>query len=479
MVGSLFHRRRNTIRDLNASRTPNWVLALTAIFFCVFLIGGNLVLNSREVADFHLAESLLTGPRFDIPFIEGTGDLATFDDKFYLDRGPGNALFAAPFFLLGKTLTAVGLPDETARLQATRLGAAFFAAAGLLLFMRLCLRLGASSEGTLIAALALGLGTIYWRYATIFYSHITAAFLVLAALWLLLELRERPGFGRPFLLGLVLGAAVLVEYGNALLVLVFLVAVLFAGEPAPFLARLRRLLPVVLGGLGPLAFLLFYHWVCFDSPFSTGFQHQVYFDYNKSGEQMFSTPWSVGVPGLLFSLRYQGFLYASPIALFGLGGLVLLYRRARLAALVAAGGFVALLLFYARYRVFWGATSDTRYLVPVIPLVFLGVPWALSWVLDADRAWGWRAAGLVAFALFFGRSIFWAFLQTAAFYHHPFDTTNLLKVVLLNDGFGVSQALRNAFPSLGWALPFCALALAATGGLIALRLLDQWRQVDR
>jgi len=460
------HHGETPIDDRAARPIPLWIPLWAVLCFCLYLPGGSLVLNSREVADFSLAEAMFTRGRFDIPFIDQTGDLATNNGKYYVDRGPGNAFFALPFYMLGKGLTLIDIPPLTAQLYATRLGAAFYAAATIYLFLLLCLRLGGSPGGSFLAAFSLGLGTILWRYATIFYSHITAAFLVMLSLCLFRQLRRNDRPAVPFCLGLTLGLNVTVEYGNALLVPLFLIARYAEGEAAPR-QRLRRLAPIILGGLGPLLFLLIYHWLCFDSPFSTGFQHQIHFDYNKSGRDMFSTPWSVGIPGLLVSLRYQGLLYASPIVLFAVGGLFRLYRQARAVTLRAAAGFLAALLFYARYRVFWGATSDTRYLVPVIPLLFLGFPAALDWLLAPQRDWRLRTGALLVFAILLIRSVFWAFLQTAAFYDHPFDTPELLQLVILNNPAGIIDALRAAFPSHIWALPFAALALLITLGALA------------
>lgn len=424
------------------------------------------MLNSREIADFSLVESLLTRGRFDIPFIEKTGDLATNEGKYYLDRGPGNAFFAFPFYLLGKGLSLIGLPPLTAQLYTTRIGAAFYAAATIFLLLLLCLRLGGSPGASFLTAFSLGLGTILWRYATIYYSHITASFLVMMCSVFFLRLRHNSKRGPAFLLGLCLGLNVMVEYGNALLVPLFLGAC-YADTQGPPRQRLHRIVPIVLGGLGPLLFLLFYHWICFSNPFSTGFQHQIYFDYNKSSSDMFSTPWSVGIPGLLFSLRYQGLFFASPIVFFAIGGLFRLYRRERLFTLLAVAGFLVALLFYARYRVFWGATSDTRYLVPVIPLLFLGLPAALDWLAAGARQWWLRTGAFLLFSFFLIRSVFWAFLQTAAFYDHPFDTPHLLQLVILNNPSGALDALQAAFPSHIWALPFDALVLLITTVFIA------------
>ncbi|MCZ7582634.1 MAG: hypothetical protein M5R36_04470 [Deltaproteobacteria bacterium] len=226
------------------------------------------------------------------------------------------------------------------------------------------------------------------------------------------------------------------------------------------------------GGAGPLVFLLFYHWVCFGSPFSTGFHHQIYFDYNKDMANAFSTPLTVGVPGLLGSIRYQGLFYASPVALFALAGWPAIRRRRRGFAWLMISIFAAMLLFYGKYRVWWGATSDTRYLVPVIALLFLGLPTAIDRFREKPMSELARAALVVLFAFALVRSVFWSFLSVASFYHRPFETPDLVQMVLLNNPTAVLMAVRRAFPSHVWAGPAAtaaAIPVLAYAIVIALR----------
>lgn len=457
------------------NKTVVWQLVWAYVCFGIFLTGGSLVANSREVADLYLAESIAAEGRFDIPFISGTGDLAMREGRYYVDRGPGNGLAAIPFFFVERALQAAGIEQERALLYAARLAAALFAAIGLFIFMRLCAMLGASAPGTFVAAFALALGTIYWRYATIFYSHVTSAMLLLLSLYLLFRLWNggKAKFGLSLLLGFVLGFSVLVEYANAIVVLLVLLFLVFKNEEAKsWPERGRRVLPVVLGGLAPLVFLLIYHTVCFGSPFSTGFSHQIYFNYNKQLGDAFSTPWRVGVPGLLFSLRYQGLFFISPIALLGFAGLAVLYAKHRRPILLAGMIFVAMLLFYGKYRAWWGATSDTRYLVPVIPLLFLGLPVVVEYILDAAKNLWKRTAILLIFVLFLARSLFFGFLSVATFYDHDLRTDQLVRLLLLNDTTEVTAALKAAFPSHAWSLPFILLLAIPLLSYLAL----SWRR---
>ncbi len=440
-------------------KAPAWQILTVYCFFCLYLIGGSLVLNSREIADFSLAESIVRHARFDIPFIERTGDLATRNGLYYVDRGPGNGLVSIPFYFLSVAFRMVGFHKETSILYSARIAAALIGALGLLIFMRLSYDMKATAADALLAVLALGAGTIHWKYSTIFYSHITSSTLLLLTLWMTFRLMNGEPDSRLFrgFLGFILGFNVLVEYANAFVVLIVLSVLMMKSADLDIRGRLRRILPVILGGLAPLVFLLFYHWVCFGHPLSTGFQHQIYFDYNKSFADAFSTPWSVGIPGLLISIRYQGLFFASPVAFFGLPAFPILCKRLPRQALAIGLIFLSYLLFYAHYRVFWGATSDTRYLVPVIPLLFLALPEATQ-RLFVHREWNIARILVVTvfFALFF-RSIFWTFLSTASFYDHPFDVPELTRIVLFNEPRAVLRAFRAAFPSLEWARPFIAL----------------------
>ena len=71
----------------------------------------------------------------------------------------------------------------------------------------------------LTAVVFFALGTTQWKYSTVLFSHALSGFLVVLSVTLALLLAERELAGGSWyaLLGFALGAAVVVEYANALL----------------------------------------------------------------------------------------------------------------------------------------------------------------------------------------------------------------------------------------------------------------------
>src|SRR6185369_4101685 len=116
--------------------------------------------------------------------------------------------------------------------------------------------------------------------------------------------------------------------------------------------RSRGLLGSALGILPPLLGLLAYNSHYFDAPFLGGYAHEV--------AKAKPTPWPIGLAGLLIAPS-RGLLVYSPAFLLVPLGLWAVARRSPDSAaptkwLVFAwfGGFLATLIYYARWEVWWG-----------------------------------------------------------------------------------------------------------------------------
>ncbi len=73
----------------------------------------------------------------------------------------------------------------------------------------------------LIAALAVGLGTMLWPYSAVYYGHVMAATFLIVAFYLLLLMRDKAGMrlGRKFAgAGASMGLAFITEYTSALII---------------------------------------------------------------------------------------------------------------------------------------------------------------------------------------------------------------------------------------------------------------------
>ena len=158
-------------------------------------------------------------------------------------------------------------------------------------------------------------------------------------------------------------------------------------SPAPVRLAGRALLtqlvaPLVAFALPLAAFaalVLWHNAVRFGSVFNSG--------YSDEG---FTTPFYVGLYGLLFSTGKSVFLF-SPIVLLGIPGLVWLWRRHRAEALLAGGVALITLVYYAPWWAWYGGWSwGPRFLVPALPFLVLPIG-----ALLLERRWSRPlAAGL-------------------------------------------------------------------------------------
>ncbi len=369
-------------------RSTAAIVAVLLFFtYAYFLSAPHWNENSR----FDLTRSLVERQRLDIdPYHHNTGDKSERGGHFYSDKAPGASFLATPIYaayygylrLTGaENPSSRPAPDPddvmvngtfrrsiylcnlfTNALAGALLGAGFF--------WMLVTRLSVPRAQALVATAALGVGSIVLPYATLFFGH------VLAAAFLFGAFAAVPA-RRPGLAGALAGLAVLTEFPTAV------PAVALAVYAA--VVERRRAIRFAAGAALPLLLLVAYQAAAFGSPFSPGYAHV--------SDPRFSEGMSRGImgvgwprPDVLAAIlvgRGRGLLYLCPVLVLGFIGLV----RSRA---YFAGGIVAyFLLFNAGYYM-WdgGAATGPRHLIPALPFLALGIPFAF-------RTW-WFALPLLA-----------------------------------------------------------------------------------
>lgn len=379
-------------------RTARW-LALAA--FLVFaLAAGGRITGSDEVTMFELSRAMLHG-RLEVP--EGA-TLRGPDGRFYSKNTAGQAVLALPLVAAGEAAAAAAGFAPGRAVLASRFVASFFNAAvaallvaALYAFAR---RLGATAGAAFGAAALLGFTTPVWVYAKSYMAE------PLEALGLLLALgnaalasaggaHRLPGERRRLWFA-ALGAFLAVSAKGSMLPLALL-ALTALGRARPS----RWAIPlggVALAVLGHLA----YNLARFGNPLESGYGAQ-------ASAAAFSTPLLVGLYGLLLSSG-KGVLWFAPAIALAPAGLAEMTRRrqhsgeprhgppARNAAWAAVAVWVAGLLQFGTFQHWAGDGSwGPRYLVPLLPLAFLAVAFALTAASRARRrlAWALGLAGLV------------------------------------------------------------------------------------
>jgi hypothetical protein len=365
-----------------------------------------------------------------------TGDKSWRDGHFYSDKAPGVSLLASlPYagFHLFRLATGSELPSvrvvpldpaiaaagqspepdarepgdvlvyNSASLMALWLCRMFTVSlptlfAGGLFYLVMLRELGGRRRAATWASLIWLLATPTLGYACGFYGHQLVGSLLFSSFALIVladaHARLTPGFA--WLIGALLGWAVLCEYTAAVPVALILAW-------ASWRRGLRFGLAVALAGVPWALLLAGYHAWAFGSPFATGYDF-VYLDEFAEG---MAVNYGIGTPdlavlGQLTFGTYRGLFYLSPVLLLASWGLLVrLFQPAELSDrvrdtslrggdLVLALAIVAfyLLLNSAYYMWDGGASLGPRHAVPMLAFLALGLGPALRWFPGATALLG-------------------------------------------------------------------------------------------
>jgi hypothetical protein len=336
--------RRISLAD---RRVAEWLFLFTFAVYAYFYAGGGWNQN----AAFDLTRAIVEQHTFAIDAYAGnTGDVSYANGHVYANKAPALSWLAAiPYALFGRFLP-VGLAAYLCTLVCVALPGALIPpmlyAAGR--------RRGVDARWCATVALTTAFATLLFPYATIFMVAVPSGALMLYACTG--ERRALAAFAA--------GLATAMNYLCVVAVVVFW--------------RRRRFEAAL-----PLIALAIYQWICFGSPFATSV---------ATTDPRFLTHGSVFVaPSLAAFLGitispYRGLFFFAPVLLLAIPKL----RDWRVAAVAAF--FVAVNVCFNGWE--GGFAVGARYLVPVIPLLGLGL---------LDRRGRMRAAvvalGVVSFAI--------------------------------------------------------------------------------
>ncbi len=505
-------------------------VALAAVYFLT--LAG--ITSSNDGSHYALLRTMADNRAFALmqfdDFAEGNDIAIAPDGRLFSDRPPGTAVAALPFYWLGGLLTrddgrqtAVDgrqTTDDGQRLEKGR-GLSYavfpssvvrrlsstsgwsshplpsrhdagnprlpyvlllpvFAGAGTAALLFGLLRyLGLGRGAALTAVVFFALGTTHWKYSTVLFSHALSGFLVVLSVYLALLLAERELAGWRWygLWGFALGAAVVVEYSNVLLLPLLGLFWLWRSWPRAARRPLTTLLPALLGALPPLAFLAWYNTVNFGRPWTLSYAYAVNYPWAGAFGTTFNFPLWPGLRALLWwgegggwcggpPCLNQGLFLLSPLWFMALPGLVVLLRRRQAAFLLLAGVFAVYLLLFAKHQTAHGFTADGRYLTPFLGLLVPALGFGLDWLFDPRRGPVFRAAAaLVVYGLFF-LSLARQMLHIGTSYNYTLDLAQLALPLARPEN--TALVLRAVFPNAAnwlWLLPLVLVA-----GVVAWRI---------
>ncbi len=343
--------------------------AAIAIFLALFLFGVYLLTFSGRITSsdglsmFAVTESAMK--RGDVSTDQmwtffGTKSAPAPDGEAYSKYGYGAALLAAPLYALALRVPTFGLMALPVLASAIAI-----AAAGAFVYLA-ARRLEFSIAVSLAAALLFGLATPAWTYAKEFWSEPFALATLFAAFYFLLRYRATWKTRDVLFAGILLGLAIATRTTNILLAPLYALYAfaeidLSARGNSPLRIRWRAvgifLFPILLCALS----ILFYNYIRFQNPFTTGYR----------ADEDFSNNILLGAYGLLFSPGKGLFVYAPFLAAlpFGIWRFSKTHRRELFFVLALA---ICYLLLFSAWYYWWGGTNwAARFLVPTLPFLVL------------------------------------------------------------------------------------------------------------
>lgn len=311
-----------------------------------------------------------------------TGDESFRNGHYYSDKAIGSSLIGAvvytPVYWLAKlinydfnlwsikhllTFFVIGLPS---------------AIGGSLVYVA-CTYVTTSKLQSYIATLAITLGTLWFPYSVVFFGHALAASLLFWAFFLIFRLRHKhivPPHWYRFLIGLVLGFALITEYTTTLIVVPLIIYYIYVTWHEQANRKASVVGIPVIGGLLPLGSLAIYNTICFGNPLSPGYAHVE--------NPMFKNAMSQGLLGVgrpqLKVMYYltvhpaHGLFWQSPVLLLSLLGtyFMLCTLRYRAEACITIVAFCSYLIMNSGYYAWWGHwAAGPRHLVPMLPFLCL------------------------------------------------------------------------------------------------------------
>jgi hypothetical protein len=208
----------------------------------------------------------------------------------------------------------------------------------------------------------------------LFFSHALSAFLAFAAFAAITSWR---GLRGEVPAGLLAGAAIVVEYPNAILALALGGFVVATGD-----RRLRAVAAYGAACIVAASPLVLYGWWAFGSPLHLSYVGAVLIP-GVTGHDVLGANsigfFGVGVPsaGRLLELlgESRGLLVVTPVLALAPFGFIALFREGRRREVWLASAISALFLLYnaGYYSPIGGATPGPRFLIAIVPLLCIGV----------------------------------------------------------------------------------------------------------
>jgi len=319
-------------------------------------------------------------------------DNAYYNGHYYSDKAIGpavvGAIFYEPMYWIQQTFHHPS--ENTVKMILTFLVIGLPSAiAGTLMFI-LCLYLSKSRFRSYLVTLSITLGTLYLPYGVTFFSHQFTASLLFSAFFMIFFLKENPKKRKGwylFLIGLLLGFALIGEYPAAIIILALVIYYLSIIWRNHDYRQWRSLILPLLGAIIPISLQLINNKLSFGGFFSIGYDNLQYQQYSAGMSQGIA---GIGWPNLnaLYYMTFHptmGVFWQSPVLILAFIGAGFLFaqRQYREEAILAACIICIYFVVLSGYYMWWGGYSvGPRHIIPALPFFFIFlvfVPKKLNW----------------------------------------------------------------------------------------------------
>ena len=344
------------------------VVYLLPIFIFLFFFGLYVLTSSGSVHGtidgtirYAITKNIIACGSVSIPEELGCDNgVKGINGKYYSWYGIGQPLLMVPLYVIGKTL---GNPEFVVSLFNPLISA--ITCVVIFLF---CINLGYSNRTSVIVTLMYGLGTIAWSQSKGPFEHPLETALILFSVFLIHLHTRQTSYLKLILSAASLGIAFITRVPTLLTILPVLLYLLISHISRKTLKVFFK--EAIIYGLTLLPFGIFflcYNYIRFGDVLETGYSKI----FNQWGIGAFSTPWYVGLCGLIFSPGKSFFLY-SPITVLFIPAIRTFYKRHKgltVAFLTLIGVYV---LFNSKYYAWHGDWAwGPRYLSVITPFLII------------------------------------------------------------------------------------------------------------
>ncbi|MDB4957653.1 MAG: hypothetical protein JWO36_5222 [Myxococcales bacterium] len=370
-----------------------WLAAIAVAYLYVFPYFPRIH-SANELPRVYLVKAIVEDHTFAIDRgvdrWGGTADMAPWQGHQYSNKAPGSSLIAVPVYAVVSWIG--GEPSLAVSLWIARITSGVIPALLFLWLLSGFLERFVPDEATRrLLLIAYALGSMAMTYSILYFSHQLAAVCIGSAWILAIDVAERRrGMLAIAAAGALAGAAPLVDYQAAFAGVPIVIYLIWKLRAWPRREVLRLLLVASAAAAVPIVVLLWYHSVCFGSPWKTGYDNSVSFAH-------FHSQGFLGMTSLRWEAFYgslfrpdNGLFVLAPWWLLAIPGGVVLWRRGDRATVLALAGVVLVFVLFVSSINFWrgGWNVGPRYITAMLPfmLPLVGValgslrgrPWLLG-----------------------------------------------------------------------------------------------------